>query len=139
MSARPGQDVVDAMRRGTGGMLRSSADPDELMDGARVAGWSSAVLDTADGPDKPELMSRLASALSLPDWFGRNWDALADCLTEVGSPPGVLLVWTGSADLVPSLSGVLDDVLRERAEQDRPAPLLVVRTAAPGQPDPAAH
>ncbi|GAA2342807.1 hypothetical protein GCM10010431_77950 [Streptomyces kunmingensis] len=44
-------------------------------------------------------MERCASALSLPEWFGRNWDALADCLGDSGIWPdsahGLVLVVTG--------------------------------------------
>lgn len=32
--------------------------------------------------DKAGLMDRIADALGLPDWFGRNWDALADSLCD---------------------------------------------------------
>ena len=31
-----------------------------------------------------DLHEALAQALSLPDWYGRNLDALYDCLTELG-------------------------------------------------------
>ncbi|MBL8470622.1 MAG: barstar family protein [Rhodocyclaceae bacterium] len=33
--------------------------------------------------DKAGLMAAMASAFSLPDWFGHNWDALADCLADL--------------------------------------------------------
>ncbi|HEY8985902.1 MAG TPA: barstar family protein [Streptomyces sp.] len=33
--------------------------------------------------DKAGLMDRFADGLNLPDWFGRNWDALADVLRDV--------------------------------------------------------
>jgi RNAse (barnase) inhibitor barstar len=32
--------------------------------------------------DKAGLMDRCARALEMPDWFGRNWDALVDCLAD---------------------------------------------------------
>ncbi|MBW8704807.1 hypothetical protein MBT84_34945 [Streptomyces sp. MBT84] len=56
-------------------------------------------LDTVD--DKAAFMERIAGALGLPDWFGRNWDALADSLTDrTVWPPaavgrGLLLVVRG--------------------------------------------
>ncbi|MBC2905201.1 barstar family protein [Streptomyces cupreus] len=37
--------------------------------------------------DKAGLMDRCARALELPDWFGRNWDALADVLSDPGLWP----------------------------------------------------
>ncbi|MER6384715.1 barstar family protein [Streptomyces sp. NPDC001250] len=39
-------------------------------------------LDLDGVTDKAGLMDRTARALALPDWFGRNWDALADSLSD---------------------------------------------------------
>ncbi|MFH0516901.1 barstar family protein [Streptomyces sp. M41] len=39
-------------------------------------------LDLDGVADKPGLMDRCAETLELPDWFGRNWDALADSLSD---------------------------------------------------------
>jgi hypothetical protein len=33
--------------------------------------------------DKQILLERVAAALGFPDWFGGNWDALEDCLTDL--------------------------------------------------------
>lgn len=38
------------------------------------------VLGLEGAGDKAAFMERCAVALALPDWFGRNWDALADVL-----------------------------------------------------------
>ncbi|MEU5281376.1 barstar family protein [Streptomyces asoensis] len=46
------------------------------------------VLDLDGVTDKPALMDRCAEALNLPGHFGRNWDALADSLTDLPAPPG---------------------------------------------------
>ncbi|MEU5290468.1 barstar family protein [Streptomyces umbrinus] len=39
-------------------------------------------LDLVGVTDKAGLMDRCAHALELPDWFGRNWDALTDSLSD---------------------------------------------------------
>jgi hypothetical protein len=39
-------------------------------------------LDLEGVTDKAALMDRCARALRLPDWFGRNWDALVDSLCD---------------------------------------------------------
>ncbi|MCD9877346.1 barstar family protein [Streptomyces guryensis] len=39
-------------------------------------------LDLDGVTDKAGLMDRCARALRLPDWFGRNWDALVDSLSD---------------------------------------------------------
>ncbi|MEU1464957.1 barstar family protein [Streptomyces sp. NPDC005727] len=55
-------------------------------------------LDLDGVTDKAGLMDRTARALALPGWFGRNWDALADSLSDLSVWPegaggrGLLLV-----------------------------------------------
>ena len=44
-------------------------------------------IDLAACTDKAELLSRFACALHFPAWFGHNWDALADCLTDLSWLP----------------------------------------------------
>ncbi|MGC9541006.1 barstar family protein [Streptomyces sp. UG1] len=39
-------------------------------------------LDLDGVTDKAGLMDRCARDLELPDWFGRNWDALVDSLSD---------------------------------------------------------
>lgn len=41
------------------------------------------VIDLGGCSDKAELLERFASALHFPPWFGHNWDALSDCLTDL--------------------------------------------------------
>lgn len=36
--------------------------------------------------NKSELMATFASAAALPDWFGRNWDSLEECLLDLQAP-----------------------------------------------------
>jgi RNAse (barnase) inhibitor barstar len=40
-------------------------------------------VDLAGCAGKSALLERLAAKLELPDWFGHNWDALADCLGDL--------------------------------------------------------
>jgi RNAse (barnase) inhibitor barstar len=65
---------------------------------------------------KAELLKNIASALAFPDWFGHNWDALEDCLTDLSwreAPAHLLLIENPQPgdDL-----GVLTDILRSSAE-----------------------
>ncbi|WUH94742.1 barstar family protein [Streptomyces sp. NBC_00433] len=41
------------------------------------------VLDLTGVGDRQAFMDRCVADLGLPEWFGRNWDALADCLTDL--------------------------------------------------------
>ncbi|MCB5165286.1 barstar family protein [Streptomyces bambusae] len=49
---------------------------------ARQSGRAVVVLDLDGVRTKAALMERCARTLELPEWFGRNWDALADVLTD---------------------------------------------------------
>ena len=44
-------------------------------------------IDLAGCEGKAELLRRVANALRFPDWFGHNWDALADSLTDLSWLP----------------------------------------------------
>lgn len=58
-------------------------DPERAADDARV----DVRVDLAGCSDKATLLARLAAALHFPDWFGHNWDALSDCLTDLSWLP----------------------------------------------------
>lgn len=45
--------------------------------------YFTAWVDGAAVPAKAELMGALASAFRFPSYFGRNWDALLDCLRSL--------------------------------------------------------
>ncbi|MFE6335604.1 barstar family protein [Streptomyces sp. NPDC057798] len=54
-----------------------------------------ATLDLAGVTDKAGLMDRCLRDLGLPEYFGRNWDALADVLSDPGlwpEGPAVIVV-----------------------------------------------
>ncbi|MFZ4240753.1 barstar family protein [Streptomyces murinus] len=104
---------------------------DNLMDRRVVT------LDLAGVTDKSGLMDAVARALHLPDWFGRNWDALLDSLSDpsVWPPeaagPGLLLVVTGwepYAQSRPDEWRVAREVFTEASE--RTAPLTVALALA---------
>jgi hypothetical protein len=86
---------------------------------ARAAGWSGASLELDGALDKAAFMERCARALRLPQWFGRNWDALADCLTDLSWCPadrGRLLVvtgWQGYAAAAPADWSIVESVLAD--------------------------
>jgi hypothetical protein len=74
-----------------------SVGPHVLMQ-ADAANWTGAVIDLSDVTDKAEFMNRCATGLELPGWFGHNWDALADSLTDLswwGETDGYVLMTAG--------------------------------------------
>ena len=104
----------------TGGVRLSSATPDAL----RAAGWHVGVLESPR--TKAEALEGLGRALAVPRWYGRNLDALADCLGDLARPTA--LVWRGWESLAIDASDDWADVLRvlrERAAQ-QPGFLVVL-------------
>ncbi|MGK5629415.1 barstar family protein [Streptomyces sp. URMC 123] len=101
------------------GMLAWPGDRpvEEAVAAARDAGWSAVLLDLDGVTDKERFMDRCAEALRLPDWFGRTWDGLADCLIDLSwcpPAPGRLLAlraWQGYAAAAPRDWAVVEDVL----------------------------
>ena len=75
---------------------------------------------------KTSFMRDIAAALGFPAWFGGNWDALEDCLSDLSWCPaeGHVLVFEGFHLMSDDDVGVLIDVLIAAAEfwagQDRP-------------------
>lgn len=67
---------------------------------------------------KEALMSALRGALGLPAWFGENWDALEDCLSDLSwrTAPGHVFVFEGLDSLPQDDKGVLLDVLASAAD-----------------------
>lgn len=102
-----GQRLSDASRSGVYRASTAAA----IVDAVRGTGLDLARIDAAD-----EVLESIARALQFPAWFGRNWDALEDCLGDLSWRQGsghVLLfeAYPRGDDL-----GVLLDVLRATAQ-----------------------
>jgi hypothetical protein len=95
---------------------------EELLAAADALGYPLAAVDIGDCADKDALLRALADALGFPDWFGDNWDALADALADLGwlpEAPGYVLRLDGltryrAAD--PAGCAILLDILAEVAD-----------------------
>ncbi|MFJ2831224.1 barstar family protein [Streptomyces sp. NPDC087263] len=111
---------------------------ERALEAARNAGWETAVLDLAGVSDKTGLMAACATALRLPDWFGANWDALADCLGDLGwwpTPHGRLILvqdWQEYAAASAADWRVLQEIFADSAAHWRgtDTPLAVVMALA---------
>ena len=93
------------------GAYRASRAED-ILDATRGSALDVARVDVADGP----LFEALARQLGFPDWFGRNWDALEDCLADLSWRKGKGHVLVFSGCLPGDELGTLVDVLRSAAE-----------------------
>lgn len=109
MSGKLIQRLQDPSRSGAYRVSRA----DEVADALKGSNLSLVRVPFAD---KAGLLKNMASALGFPDWFGHNWDALEDCLTDLSwrdAPGHVLIIEKPRPgdDL-----GVLVDILRSSAE-----------------------
>ena len=99
----------DPVRSGAYRVLR----PDEVLDAVKATDMVVAKVRFAA---KEELLKNIAQALDFPDWFGHNWDALEDCLSDLSwrEAPGYILMFEKPRR--DDDFGVLIDVLRSSAE-----------------------
>lgn len=106
---------------------RGRADRD-LVGEAQAAGWQALSLDTRRVTSFEGFYDEVATAWALPEWFGRNLDALFDALGDLAQRP-TLIVWDGLrelADVDPVQTSAVVDVLRDASEQAT-ALVLIVR------------
>ena len=75
-------------------------DREDLAEAATDAGLHVTPVDLADCKDKHDALARIAVALQFPEWFGGNWDALADALADLSWLPegGQLLLFDNAWD-----------------------------------------
>ena len=101
--------LQDPVRSGAYRVLR----PDEVLDAVKATDMVVAKVRFAA---KEELLKNIAQALDFPDWFGHNWDALEDCLSDLSwrEAPGYILLFEKPRR--DDDFGVLIDVLLSSAE-----------------------
>jgi RNAse (barnase) inhibitor barstar len=106
--------MKDASRSG---VYRATADP-VVLEVAGEAGLEVVAVSLATARDKDSIMKTLAEALGFPKWFGANWDALEDCLSDLSwrDASGWVLVFRDFDALSRDDLGVLLEVLRSAAQ-----------------------
>jgi RNAse (barnase) inhibitor barstar len=89
------EDVLGGAR--PSGVYRetSAASVAELRAEVEGGGWRFVHLDTSSVGGKAGFLDAASRAFGLPDYFGRNWDALADSLGDVDGERGTVVVWDG--------------------------------------------
>ena len=76
---------ADARRAGVHHLPQGDLEP--LLLGAGAAGCLVQRVDLAQVRGKDEMLTAIGKALGFPEWFGHNWDALNDCLLDMGWRP----------------------------------------------------
>lgn len=83
---------ADASRAGVYHLPHGSIN--SLLTGATAAGCLVLRVDLAAAHNKEQMLAAIAHGLRFPEWFGNNWDALTDCLLDMGWVPatGYLII-----------------------------------------------
>jgi RNAse (barnase) inhibitor barstar len=119
---------------GEAGIFVRPPDPAAVDAAAERAGLARWVVDLVGVRTKEALLAILAERLAFPEWFGDNWDALNDVLTERAweQPNGVLLTLEHCGDLAHADAAtfetaleVLDSVAESCYDEDIPFWVLV--------------
>ncbi len=96
------------------GVYRLNCSLDALHDSVQRAGFAVFEVDIATAHGKGEVLAEMARAIKAPDWFGHNWDALADALGDLSwcKAPGYVLLLRGEH----TGEEILDDILNATVE-----------------------
>jgi len=68
------------------------AGNNDVLAHARSSGFAVALLDGKTITSTRELLAQLADQLRFPEYFGYNWDALYDCLSDLAWEPGAKII-----------------------------------------------
>ena len=98
------------------GVYRTSRS-DEILVATQGSNLRIVHISLAGAPGKEALLERVARALEFPQWFGGNWDALEDCLTDLSwsKAGGHVLLIEGAEGLPGDEGGILIDILASAA------------------------
>jgi hypothetical protein len=126
------------IRNGRAGIYAAPRLVGPLRAAAKRSGVSWHELDLAGVGDRAAFLRRCAEALPLPAHFGKNWDALHECVIDfAGGTPGAIVHWRrgdGLARRSPeSVTNALE-IFQEAAMYAAGRVFLVVvdRDSAPG-------
>lgn len=121
--------LVQALEQRGSGVYRTDRAGDDVQGLARRAGWRVVDLALTGPTSKAQFLQLCQDRFDLPEWFGHNWDALADCIDEVEDPQGVIVLLRGAEHLASEDREVVRDILSERVEVGT-TPFLAVATGA---------
>jgi RNAse (barnase) inhibitor barstar len=60
-----------------------AAGASDFLAAAMALDFAAVTINLAGCSERDEALERIGAALKFPSWFGRNWDALADCLADM--------------------------------------------------------
>lgn len=92
------------------GVYRLNCPLDDLRASAEDCEFDLLEANLAEAHGKGEVLAELARVIAAPDWFGHNWDALADALGDLSwrNAPGYVLVLHGEIPADEMLNEILE-------------------------------
>ena len=79
---------------------------EDLIAAAEACGYVVFRVDLGRARDKQGLLEAVGRDMAFPEWYGCNWDALADCLNDLGWRPAEgYLVLLEHCDLIQGRAG----------------------------------
>jgi RNAse (barnase) inhibitor barstar len=77
--------LADVAKAGVYHMPHTDKGP--VVAAAKANGFAAFRIDLAKVGDKNQLLTMIGETMGLPEWYGRNFDALADCLGDMAWQP----------------------------------------------------
>jgi len=76
------------------GVYMVTCELDDVRAAAKEAGFVLFDVDLTGVHSKSEFLAAIAQKIEAPEWFGKNWDALADALADLSwkNGPGYVLL-----------------------------------------------
>lgn len=115
--------------RRTPGVYRweSGLEVTDIEHAVRHASWGFGYVDGWPLSGKAETLIAIGEALDFPPHYGRNLDALADCLSDLRG--GHTLLWDGWSPYARADArsfGIVVEILTQRAHDDPAAPFVTL-------------
>lgn len=109
------QDVKES------GLYLVTCELDDVRKATNDAGYELFDIDLAGVHSKSEFLATIAEKIEAPEWFGKNWDALADALSDLSwkNAPGYVMLLVNSNEnfnLLANDHDVARDILETTAE-----------------------
>jgi RNAse (barnase) inhibitor barstar len=118
---RPIEDIIGDPAESGVYVLDAAVQAEQVETLARTRGFACFLLDGRSIRTKEDFLAHVATALRFPDYFGHNWDALADCLKDMAwvDATGYVVLFDAFdsfADAAPEQFATAVEIFKEAAE-----------------------
>lgn len=79
--------LSDVSRAGVYHLPHAGPGQESFAAAAEACGYFVFHIDLAGVGDKEGMLAAIGRDMAFPEWYGHNWDALADCLADLGWRP----------------------------------------------------